>query len=73
MERSAAAIEADPGLGAEAVDLLQRLIRIDTTNPPGNEREAQEILAAELGDAGFECELLAAEPERPNLVARLRG
>ena len=73
MERTAAAIEADPGLGAEAVDLLQRLIRFNTTNPPGNEREAQEMLAAELGDAGFDCELLAAEPERPNLVARLRG
>jgi acetylornithine deacetylase/succinyl-diaminopimelate desuccinylase-like protein len=73
MERSATAIEADPGLGAEAVDLLQRLIRIDTTNPPGNEREAQELLAAELGDAGFDCELLGAEPERPNLLARLRG
>jgi len=26
-----------------------------------------------LEKAGFECELLAAEPERPNLVARLRG
>jgi acetylornithine deacetylase/succinyl-diaminopimelate desuccinylase-like protein len=73
MERSAAAIEADAGLGAGAVDLLQRLIRIDTTNPPGKEREAQELLAAELRDAGFECELLGADPERPNLVARLRG
>ena len=31
------------------------------------------MLAALLRDAGFECELLAAEPERPNLVARLRG
>jgi acetylornithine deacetylase/succinyl-diaminopimelate desuccinylase-like protein len=73
MERSATAIEADPGLGAEAVELLQRLIRIDTTNPPGNEREAQELLAAELGDAGFDCELIGVEDERPNLVARLRG
>ena len=60
-------------LGAEAVELLRRLIRIDTTNPPGNEREAQEMLAAELSGAGFECELLGVEPERPNLVARLRG
>ena len=68
------AVEAAPaGLGADAVELLQRLIRVDTTNPPGREREAQELLAAELGDAGFECALLGAEPERPNLVARLRG
>jgi acetylornithine deacetylase/succinyl-diaminopimelate desuccinylase-like protein len=58
---------------SEATELLQRLIRFDTVNPPGNEREAQEYLHAYLTDAGFECELLGAEPERPNLVARLRA
>ncbi len=57
---------------ADATELLQRLIRFDTVNPPGNERAAIEYLQAVLTDAGFECELLAAEPERPNLVARLR-
>ena len=31
------------------------------------------LLAETLTEAGFECELLAAEPGRPNLVARLRG
>ncbi|HYY73438.1 MAG TPA: M20/M25/M40 family metallo-hydrolase, partial [Solirubrobacterales bacterium] len=60
-------------LGTEAVDLLQRLLRINTANPPGNEGPAQELLAETLTDAGFRCELLAAEPGRPNLVARLRG
>jgi acetylornithine deacetylase/succinyl-diaminopimelate desuccinylase-like protein len=55
------------------VELLQRLIRFDTVNPPGNERLAQEHLHGELASAGFECELLGAVPERPNLVARLRG
>jgi acetylornithine deacetylase/succinyl-diaminopimelate desuccinylase-like protein len=59
--------------GAEAEKLLSGLIRFDTVNPPGNERPAQEYLAAHLEQAGFECELLGAEPERPNLVARLRG
>ncbi|HEX5307660.1 MAG TPA: M20/M25/M40 family metallo-hydrolase [Solirubrobacteraceae bacterium] len=58
---------------AAAVELLQRLIRFDTVNPPGAERPAIEHLRDLLADAGFECELLAAEPERPNLVARLRG
>jgi acetylornithine deacetylase/succinyl-diaminopimelate desuccinylase-like protein len=53
--------------------LLQRLIRFNTVNPPGAERPAQEALAADLRDAGFEVDLLGAEPERPNLVARLRG
>src|ERR1051325_6645030 len=52
--------------------LLQQLIRFDTVNPPGNERLLQELLLGELTGAGFECELLGAEPERPNLVARSR-
>jgi acetylornithine deacetylase/succinyl-diaminopimelate desuccinylase-like protein len=60
------------GLAAEAEELLARLIRFNTVNPPGNERAAQEYLAGHLAQAGFECELLAAEPGRPNLVARLR-
>jgi acetylornithine deacetylase/succinyl-diaminopimelate desuccinylase-like protein len=60
-------------LGTEAVDLLRRLIRIDTSNPPGNEHEAQLLLAELLAAAGFECELAARDHDRPNLVARLRG
>jgi len=68
-----ALIEAPLQLGASAVELLQRLIRIDTVNPPGNEQPAQELIADMLTDAGFECELLAAAPQRQNLVARLRG
>src|ERR1700684_1097978 len=62
----------DGGAGAEAEELLARLIRFNTVNPPGNERAAQEYLADHLTRAGFDCELLGAEPERPNLVARLR-
>ncbi|MFN8174942.1 MAG: M20/M25/M40 family metallo-hydrolase [Solirubrobacteraceae bacterium] len=60
-------------LQAETTALLQELIRFDTVNPPGNERAAQERLAAYLGDAGLETTLVGAEPGRPNLVARLRG
>ncbi|HTW42424.1 MAG TPA: M20/M25/M40 family metallo-hydrolase [Solirubrobacteraceae bacterium] len=55
----------------EAAALLARLIRFNTVNPPGNERPAQEFLAEHLTQAGFQCELLGAEPGRPNLVARL--
>jgi len=58
-------------LQAETTELLQRLLRFNTVNPPGNERAAQEHLAAHLETAGFECRLLGAEEERPNLVARL--
>jgi len=60
-------------LQAEATGLLTRLIRHNTVNPPGNERAAQEELAATLRDAGFEVTLVGRTEERPNLVARLRG
>jgi len=58
---------------AEAEQLLGGLIRFNTVNPPGNERPAQEYLAEHLAAAGFQCELLGAEPDRPNLIARLRA
>ncbi|MBK5111063.1 MAG: M20/M25/M40 family metallo-hydrolase, partial [Thermoleophilia bacterium] len=56
-----------------APDLLQRLIRFNTVNPPGNEGEALAYLEGLLDEAGWECDLLSKVPERPNLVARLRG
>ncbi len=57
----------------ETTRVLSELIRFNTVNPPGNERAAQEFLAGYLREAGFEVELLGAEPERPNLIARLPG
>jgi acetylornithine deacetylase/succinyl-diaminopimelate desuccinylase-like protein len=60
-------------LERRTTELLQRLIRFNTVNPPGNEEAVQEYLRGLLEEAGFECELLAAVPGRPNLVARLRG
>ncbi len=73
MEERTIAREAAHPVGAEAVALLQRLIRFDTVNPPGNEAEAQDHLKGLLEGAGWECELLERVPGRPNLVARLRG
>ena len=60
-------------LREEVTELLQELIRVDTTNPPGNETRAAELLRDYLGDHGVESELLARVPERANLVARIRG
>jgi acetylornithine deacetylase/succinyl-diaminopimelate desuccinylase-like protein len=57
----------------EVTDLLQRLIRVDTTNPPGNETAAAELLRDYLEAAGIECQLIAKVPERANLVARIPG
>jgi acetylornithine deacetylase/succinyl-diaminopimelate desuccinylase-like protein len=73
MEQRSAETLAPAGLGSETVDLLQRLIRFNTVNPPGNEEEAQLFLRDLVAEAGWECELLSAEEGRPNLVARLRG
>jgi acetylornithine deacetylase/succinyl-diaminopimelate desuccinylase-like protein len=55
------------------VELLRRLIRFDTTNPPGNERECISYLEGLLAATGLETTIRARAPERPNLVARLPG
>jgi acetylornithine deacetylase/succinyl-diaminopimelate desuccinylase-like protein len=64
---------ATVSLRDEVTELLQELIRIDTTNPPGNETAAAEVLQAYLEDSGAEVELYARIPERANLVARIPG
>ncbi len=59
---------------SEPAALLQRLIRFDTTNPPGNERALVEYVAGLVREAGIDdVKLLGGDPERPNLVARLPG
>jgi acetylornithine deacetylase/succinyl-diaminopimelate desuccinylase-like protein len=66
----------DERLGAEAVELTRALVRIDTSNPPGGETAAAEFLAgwlAEAGEGRLEVELCGPDPERLNLIARLRG
>jgi len=55
------------------VELLQNLIRFDTTNPPGNEAECIVYIDRLLTEAGFETTLLARDSNRPNLIARLKG
>ncbi|MDQ1602437.1 MAG: hypothetical protein QOE01_282 [Actinomycetota bacterium] len=65
------AASADPM--DEVLALCRELIRVDTTNPAGNETGAAEILQDYLSSAGVECQLVAREPGRANLVARLAG
>ena len=65
--------KAERGLQAEVLDLTRALIRLDTSNPPGNETPAAELLADYLGSAGVECELIGANPARLNLIARIEG
>jgi acetylornithine deacetylase/succinyl-diaminopimelate desuccinylase-like protein len=60
-------------LRAEVTTLLQELLRIDTTNPPGNETAAAELLRDYLETNRVHCELYAKVPDRANLVARIPG
>lgn len=55
------------------LDLLRDLVRLDTTNPPGNEAAAAELLRDALGAAGAETYLHAADGERPSVIARVPG
>lgn len=57
----------------EAQELLRRLLRIDTTNPPGHERAAAELCAEVLRADGLEPVLLEKAPGRTNLVCRRKG
>jgi acetylornithine deacetylase/succinyl-diaminopimelate desuccinylase-like protein len=54
-------------------ELLQNLIRFDTTNPPGNERPCIEYINRLLKDAGVRTTIVAKTRNRPNLLARLKG
>jgi len=51
----------------------QALLRMDTSDPPGNERPAAEYLKQVLEREGIAAQLFEAEPNRVNLVARLKG
>ena len=65
--------ERPMSLQDETTEVLSRLVQFNTVNPPGNERPAIEYLDGYLKDAGFETEQLAADENRPNLVATLNG
>jgi acetylornithine deacetylase/succinyl-diaminopimelate desuccinylase-like protein len=64
---------ATVSLRDEVTELLQELIRVNTTNPPGNETAAAELLREYLEESGAQVELYARVPERANLVARIPG
>ena len=56
-----------------ALELMQQLVRIDTTNPPGSETEAAELLKADLRGAGLEVELFSDPDGRTSVVGRVPG
>jgi acetylornithine deacetylase/succinyl-diaminopimelate desuccinylase-like protein len=65
--------QTHPVGAVDPADLLQDLIRFDTSNPPGNERPCLEFVASALAEAAIESRFLAKESDRPNLIARVPG
>jgi acetylornithine deacetylase/succinyl-diaminopimelate desuccinylase-like protein len=55
------------------VDLARDLIQLDTTNPPGQEHIAVDLIERVLDEAGIESTRYENARGRPNLVARLKG
>jgi acetylornithine deacetylase/succinyl-diaminopimelate desuccinylase-like protein len=54
-------------------ELLQQLIRFNTTNPPGNELECIQYIKGLLAEAGIQSTLVGKVENRPNLIARIKG
>ncbi len=52
---------------------FQALVRMDTSDPPGNEAPAVAYIKEVLEREGIAVKLFSKTPERPNLVARLKG
>ncbi len=57
----------------ETIRHFQALIRMDTSDPPGNEKPAADYVKDVLEKAGIPVQTFAVEPHRPNVVARLKG
>ena len=60
-------------LEQEITNLLSDLIRINTTNPPGNETQAATYIAKYLSNEGFETEIVESAPGRGSIITRLKG
>lgn len=63
----------DAALDAETLKHFQALVRLDTSSPPGNEIRVVEYLKQVLDANGIPYEVFAKDPQRPNLVVRIKG
>jgi len=62
-----------PSIERETLEHFQAVLRMDTSDPPGNERAAAEYLKQVLEREGIPTQTFVLEPNRLNLVARLKG
>jgi len=60
-------------VSAETIERLQRIIRFDTTNPPGNELALALYLESALKDEGIDTTILVPQQNRAQLIGRIRG
>ena len=75
-QRAAAQAPASPNwtaLQQETLGHFQAILRLDTSNPPGNEYLVTDYLKGVLEKEGIPVQIVASDPKRPNLIARLKG
>ena len=65
--------QPDLSIYTRPAEILQKLIRFNTTNPPGEEAECIAYIRGMLTDAGIESTVLERTTKRPNLIARIQG
>lgn len=70
---AAAPLAAQAGLEDEAVQHMVQYLRINTTNPPGNEDQAMQFFAQILAQEGIPFDSASSAPGRGNIWARLKG
>jgi acetylornithine deacetylase/succinyl-diaminopimelate desuccinylase-like protein len=63
----------DSPFGRECIEVFQRLVQFDTSNPPGNETPAQKYIADLLRREGFSPDIIESAPSRGNLICRWEG
>jgi acetylornithine deacetylase/succinyl-diaminopimelate desuccinylase-like protein len=71
--RPGAQTKPDAAFEAETLAHYQALVQLDTSSPPGNEIRAVEYLKQVLQKEGIPFQVFAKDPQRPNLVTRLKG
>ena len=57
----------------ETITILQELVKIDTTTPPGNEVKAAEWIHSYLSKEGIDSDVVESAPGRGNVISRLKG
>src|SRR5882724_43530 len=60
-------------LEVETMQHYQAVLRLDTRNPPGNEVVVAEYVKGVLDKEGIPATIVGSDPQRPNVIARLKG